>query len=390
MNVRAEISRARARPRAIYREAVSSFVRRHAVKLVASALITAGVVWTLHRGGLKLVPDGGDFSTVRWWALLVYVPLLLGMTWFRSVRWRFLLRSIVDVPKIRVLAVSCVGFCAILLLPFRLGELARPYLLRTRKDERKDGARALTMTAATSSIVAERVIDGLFLSIVLAIVLVAVPTVHPLPDKVVGLDISVASVRWAGFAMLGLFSAALATIAIFYFARGWAHRTTLLVIGKISPRVAEKLAGVAEKLADGLHVFGRGRDALGFAVETAAYWTLNALGMWVLAMGCGVAHADGSAITFPEACALMGMLGCTIMIPGPPGLLGVFQVGIYAGMTMYFPTSVVIGPGAAYVFLMYSTQVLAHLATGAIALGYVGGARRLRGAIDEEPAVEAA
>ena len=61
--------------------------------------------------------------------------------------------------------------------------------------------------------------------------------------------------------------------------------------------------------------------------------------MWLLAWGCGVVHADGSAITFGEACALMGMLGCTILIPGPPGLLGVFQAGIYAGMTMYFPTA---------------------------------------------------
>jgi hypothetical protein len=54
----------------------------------------------------------------------------------------------------------------------------------------------------------------------------------------------------------------------------------------------------------------------------------------------------------------MGMLGCTILIPGPPGLLGVFQAGIYAGMTMYFPTHVVTGPGAAYVFLLYGIQLV--------------------------------
>jgi hypothetical protein len=54
----------------------------------------------------------------------------------------------------------------------------------------------------------------------------------------------------------------------------------------------------------------------------------------------------------------MGMLGCTILIPGPPGLLGVFQAGIYAGMTMYFPTHVVTGAGSAYVFLMYVIQLV--------------------------------
>ncbi|MEO8702105.1 MAG: lysylphosphatidylglycerol synthase transmembrane domain-containing protein [Kofleriaceae bacterium] len=358
-----------------------SFLRRHAVKLVASALITAGVIYTAQQGGLKLVPDGGDFGAVNWWALALYVPLFLAVTWFRSVRWRFLLRSVIEVPKVRLLAVSCAGFLAILLLPFRLGELVRPYMLRDKQ---------LSMTTATSTIVAERVIDGLFISIVLAITLVLVPTIEPLPDRVVGLPLSVAYVRGMGFVMLGVFSTALVVIAVFYFARNFAQRATRAVIGKVSPRLADKLAGIAGNLADGLHVFGRGRDLVGFVFETAAYWALNALGMWVLAAACGVVHADGSAITFPEAVALMGMLSCTILIPGPPGLLGVFQAGIYAGMSMYFPTPIVTGPGAAFVFLLYASQVLTTVATGAWGVWHEGGTSRLRESLNEPPIADAA
>jgi glycosyltransferase 2 family protein len=358
------------------------FLRRHAIKLIASALITVGVIYTAHQGGLKLVPDGNDFSTVHWLGLALYVPTALAMMWFRSVRWRFLLRQIIEVPKLRLLAVSCAGFAAILLLPFRLGELARPYMLRTRPEERRAGQPVLTMTAATSSIIAERVIDGLFLSIVLAIALVVVPTVHPLPDRVVGLPLSVEHVRMMGFAMLGVFSAAFVTIAVFYFARGFAQRATHVVIGKISPKLADRLADLATKLADGLHVFSRGRDLIGFLLETAAYWACNVLGMWLLAYSCGVVHGDGSAITFGEACTLMGMLGVTILIPGPPGLLGVFQAGIYAGMTMYFPTEIVTGPGAAFVFLLYIAQVVICFITGGWGLWHEGGTRRLQGALE--------
>src|SRR5215475_4427056 len=142
------------------------FLRRHAGKLAASAAITAGVIYTVHKGGLKLIPERGDFGAVRWWAVPLYLALVLAMTWFRSVRWRFLLRSIIEVPKLRLFAVSCAGLAAILLLPFRIGELARPYLLRTRPEERRAGAPVLTMTAATGSMVAERVIDGVILSAV--------------------------------------------------------------------------------------------------------------------------------------------------------------------------------------------------------------------------------
>ena len=344
------------------------FLKRHKGKLVASFVITMGIWFTLHKGGLKIVPEGGDFAHVKWWTLPIYVATLLAFNWFRSTRWRFLLRGVAEVPKKKLFAVSSIGFAAILLMPFRIGEFVRPYLIRTRPQERKPGERTITMTAATSSVVAERIIDGLYLSIVLALALVFVPTVHPLPDRVVGIPVSVEHVRMSGYAMLGLFCVAFVTIAVFYFARAWAHRATLAVIGKVSMPLAEKLAGMAEKFAEGLHVFGRGRDAFGFFVETTLYWGCNALGMWFLAWGCGVVHADGTGPSFGEACALMGMLGCAILIPGPPGLLGVFQAGIYAGMTMYFPTNVVVEAGAAYVFLMYASQVMVQLVLGGFGL----------------------
>ena len=336
------------------------FVRRHGAKLVASAVITAGIVFTLQKGGLTLVPEGGDFQHVRWWTLPVYVLMIGVMSYYRAVRWRYLLRSFADVPKRRILAVSWIGFAAILLMPFRIGEIIRPYMIREKGK--------VSMSSATGTVMAERVVDGLFLSILLALALVFVPTISPLPEKVVGLPISVTQVRASGFVMLGVFTTAFVTIAVFYFARAWAHKATLAVFGIVSKRLAEKLAGTAEKLAAGLHFLGRGRDAGGFLWETTLYWGLNAASMWLLAWGCGVVHADGSAITFGEACAIMGMLGCTILIPGPPGLLGVFQAGIYAGMTMYFPLSVVTGAGSAYVFIMYVIQLVWTIAAAAFFL----------------------
>src|SRR6476646_7941421 len=131
------------------------FVRRHAAKLVASAVITAGIVFTLQKGGLTLVPEGGDFEHVRWWTLGVYLAMLVAMSYFRAVRWRYLLRSFADVPRRRVLAVSWIGFAAILLIPFRLGEIVRPYMLREKGK--------VSMASATGSVVAERVVDGLYL-----------------------------------------------------------------------------------------------------------------------------------------------------------------------------------------------------------------------------------
>jgi len=211
-----------------------------------------------------------------------------------------------------------------------------------------------------------------------------------LPDTVVGIPVSVQHVRYSGYLMLVLFCALFMTIAVFYFARSWAHRTTLAIVGKVSRSLAMRLATTAEKFADGLHVLGNGRDAAGFLFETTLYWLSNACGMWLLAWGSGVIHADGSSPTFGETCALMGMLGCAIFIPGPPGMLGVFQAGLYAGMTMYYPTHVVTGPGAAFVFLLYASQVVFQLVAAGVALLLEGRAGATLKALESADVIAAA
>ena len=329
----------------------AGFVRRHAWKLTASALITVGFVFIAVRGGFKFTPERADFVDVRWWTLPAYVALCVSMNYFRAVRWRFLLRGVGDFGIRRILAVSWIGFAAILVMPLRLGEFVRPMMLREKGKA--------SLTAAMSTVVAERIVDGLYLSLVLALALIFVPTIHPLPEYVVGLEgVKVANVRIYGFVMLGIFAAAFVSIAIFYFAPTFATSVLRLTFGRISTQLTDKLVATFEKFSAGLAMFGSKRDAGGFLFESTLYWGANALGMWLLAWGCGVHHADGSAISFGETCALMGMLGVTILIPGPPGLAGVFQAGIYCGTTMYFPASVILAQGRAYAFILYAVQFL--------------------------------
>jgi hypothetical protein len=156
------------------------------------------------------------------------------------------------------------------------------------------------------------------------------------------------------------------------------------VFSFVSRPLGEKLAATAEKLANGLHFLARGRDAGSFFLETSFYWGLNVLGMWLLAWGCHVVHADGSAMTLGETCTLMGMLGCSILFPSGPLLMGVFQFGLYAAMVMYVPEGVVNGAGKAYVFLLWSIQVVWTVAGAAFFL-FID--RSSRKALAESPAL---
>src|ERR1700742_4820530 len=93
------------------------FFRRHAVKLVVSIVIAGAFSWTLHRVGLPLLPPKEAMAQVSVGSCIIYVALLITMHTFRATRWRHLLQPLGNVPLRRVVAVSFIGFAAILLIP---------------------------------------------------------------------------------------------------------------------------------------------------------------------------------------------------------------------------------------------------------------------------------
>src|SRR5580698_11023166 len=90
-------------------------------------------------------------------ALAIYVALLVVMQVGRALRWNNLLAPLgIHVPAGPLLAISSVGFMAILALPARLGEFVRPGLLRQR---------GLSASAALGMVAVERIVDGLLVSL---------------------------------------------------------------------------------------------------------------------------------------------------------------------------------------------------------------------------------
>jgi uncharacterized protein (TIRG00374 family) len=331
----------------------TSFLRRHGFKTALSIALAIGFVWVLRRGGLPIFPERGvgthwqrfvhALSDVRWDLYALHVGLLLVLHTFRAVRWRHLLHPIApDVSNKRVLAASWIGFTAILLLPLRAGEIVRPYLIR-------DGKK-ISLSAALGTMGAERVIDGLVVTLVLAGALVFVPKLDPLPQSFGELHIPVAAIPAAGYVALVIFVCAFVAMAVFYFARDFARRLVHATIGRINEKLGERLARIVEGIASGLHFLAGARHAVPFLLETLAYWTLNATMMWVLGLACGL------PMTFGIACSVMGVLAVGILVPAGPGLFGAFQAATYGALAMYFSPSMITDQGAVYVFLLYATQ----------------------------------
>lgn len=319
-------------------------LRRHVTKLVISCVIAVAFALVLRGGGLPVVPEPDVLRPVRWWTVAAYALIVMAWSLVRALRSRHMLLPVAHVTVREILSVSWIGFVAIFVLPFRLGEFVRPGLLHSRG--------SVPFSTGAGAFGAERIIDGLFLMVVLGVSMPLGGTLDPLPDHIGKLPIPVVAVPAAAYSMLAVFVGAFTAMAVFYWRRAWARRTTDRVVGFVSKRLAAFLADQVEKLSNGFRFLPSPRRLVSYVAETALYWGLAGAGMWLLGWGCGI-----EGMTFARACALMGVLGLGIIVPGAPGYFGAFQASVYAGLALYFPEDVVLGSGSAYVFLLYAVQL---------------------------------
>ena len=289
----------------------------------------------------------GDFFPY----LLAYLGLLVVVHLCRSLRWQNLLAPLgVKIPNGPLLAISSVGFMAILALPARLGEFVRPGLLRKR---------GISGTAALGTVAVERIVDGLMISLFVFGAFFALRS-----------DTSPKWMMPTAYGALGLFSCALAFL-VFAMRRPAAtvkFCLTISLLPKIAPRIAtvieDKLLGIIR----GFDVLKDQKNLGVFVVWSVVYWTANGLGVYVLARGFGI------ELGVVGAFATMGLVGVGIMLPNSPGLVGQFQWFTLLGLSLY------LGPDAAdkhstlyaktflFANVHYILQVIWYLGMGALAL----------------------
>jgi len=301
--------------------------------------------------------------------VLIYGLSMVPLHLFRAWRWKYLLRPIgVSLPFRQLMIISTVGFMAILALPFRLGEFARPYYVVRAGHSR--------MSAVLGTVAVERIVDGLVIASLLFVTYLfsLAPGGHAYPPV---LAIS------AWLALLGF----LGLTAFLGFALRWPDATiqlalTVTLLRRIAPKLADKLTDRLRALIQGFRALGHPRDMLPFLLQTALYWGANGLGMWLLAR---LMHIP---IPLHAAFAAMAFTGVVISLPNAPGLVGQFHAGIVLALAAYLPESVLTSVGGAYAIALHGFQFVWYVALGFLALLFVGeGAGSLRTMVVESKRV---
>jgi uncharacterized membrane protein YbhN (UPF0104 family) len=224
----------------------------------------------------------------------------------------------------------------------RTGEIVRPALVREKGK--------LSGWSATGTVAAERIIDGLVLSLMLLFGLLASTPLDPLPERIGGLPISPRVVPRAAYFALALFGCAFVAMGVFYFARDRARRFVQAVVGLVSPRLAGWIANRIEQVTAGLRFLPSVAHTVPFVAWTTVYWLLNA------AAACWLGWGSGLDLTFAQACVLTGVLALGIMVPNAPGFFGAFQFSAYAALSLFFVEAELFAGGSLLVFFLFVAQ----------------------------------
>jgi len=246
---------------------------------------------------------------------------------------------------------SGIGFMMLLLLPFRLGEFARPFLIHQRSSIRR--------SAAMTSVVMERIVDGIVIAVLLRTLLIFVPQ-------------ETTAVRWAANAMFTIFAGGLAFLLFALWHQRRAVGLVRAILGRWAPRIADKTAGVVDAFVGAMRHLPSPRAMAVFFVFTALYWVLNGWGMFILthafdcrsdAIGCVPLR-----LTLFQAYVAMCIVVVGLMIPSAPGMIGTFQAAVKVGLALFLPPALVNGKGVAYANVMWLCQMVQQIILGLILL----------------------
>ena len=321
---------------------------KRALKLFLSLLLTVFfLVWAFR--GTDFRQQWESLTRAHYVWLAPYFAVLVFIHLCRTLRWRYWLTGIETVPFRKVNDASAIGFMMLLILPLRLGEFARPYLIASRSGIRK--------SAAMTSVVIERIVDGITIAVLLRALLFFVPN----QGKEVEL------VRWGANAMFAIFGGGLVFLLFALWHQERAVKLIQATAGRIAPGVAHKVADVVDSFVGAMrHLPGPG-GIFGFFLFTAGYWVSNGFGMWLLA------KAFDLDLTLFQGYVVLSVLVVWLMIPAAPGMMGTFQVGTKVGLGLFLPAAVVNDRGLAYANVMWLCQNAQQIGFGVLfmLLGHV-------------------
>ena len=251
----------------------------------------------------------GAVENANYIYLMPAVLLTILSLWIRAFRWQYILQPVKEIRVSSLFSATMIGFMANNLLPARLGEFVRAYVIGQREN--------ISKSSSFSTIVVERIFDGLTLLSFLAIVLIL---------------FSFSSLGW-------LRNAAYIALFIYLFALGFlillkvqTKRVLrcIVFISKPLPKKARlSVIKISGSFVDGLKILHNTKNIIASAILSLFVWLPSVFVIYFLLISFGI-HLPVYA-----SFVLMVILCIGGMIPSAPSFVGTMQFFCVVGLSLF-------------------------------------------------------
>lgn len=306
---------------------------------VLSFIVSGGFLYLAFRN-VKLDELGEALERVNGSWLLVAIGVSLLIMVFRAWRWQLELRPLEHVPLGRLWVVTALAYMAINLLPVRLGEVVRPWLLSRRSN--------VSFANVVGNIVVEKTMDSI---LILFYILVGLLTIENLPVWVR---------RGAIFPAVG--AVILVSLVLLFWWRGEAF-VDRWVLHLLPERFRGNLKKVLASMADGMRVIPNRGLLLAVFLVSLTLWFLPILSSYIVIL------AFDFPVPFSAALVVFIFVGFGTALPNLPGMIGPYQYACQLALGLFGVSNV---DGLAYGLVLNAIQFLTLVAQGLVAFPIAG------------------
>jgi uncharacterized protein (TIRG00374 family) len=244
--------------------------------------------------------------------LLVVIAVITGTMMFplRAIRWRPILDPIAPkLPYGQLWRATAIGMMANNILPARIGELVRAYVLSRET--------TVPFSAAFASLVVDRVFDAMvvLMLLVLAMMDPRFPT-------------GISATTYASTGLVLVVTAGLALYAIVFFPDRLI-RLFELFARRVAPRFEERGRVLLRSFAEGLSVLRHPGRFLVVFWWALLHWLVQALAFWIMFRAIGI------GAPYTAALFVMGLIVIGVAAPSTPGFFGPFEAAAIVGLKLY-------------------------------------------------------
>jgi hypothetical protein len=313
--------------------------RRLVINVALSLVVSALFLYLAFRN-VPLADLGAALQRFDLWWLIPAFAISFTLQIFRAWRWQLELRPLARIRLGKLWVVTSVAYMAINLLPARLGEVVRPWLLSRRAP--------VTVSNVVGNLVIEKTMDSI---VIVFYILVGLLTTSNLP----------AWVRH-GALVPAVAAAVLVALVVLLWWKGEPF-VDRRIVRFLPERFGAGLKRVMHALLDGMQILPNGRLLATVFVLSVALWFLPILSSYV------IIRAFSFDVPFSAAVIVFIFIGFGTALPNAPGMIGTYQYACQLALGLF---GIDATSALAYGLVLNAIQLLSLVAQGLVALPLAG------------------